>query len=396
MANLDNKEVEDKVYQSLTTSRSYDNRMMTSQTDDDDEGPSAGSNQGRSTKRRRSDSAASGSAQPPPKDDDQSSKKPRESDASASKQHPALTSTGWQITDTRDAGVDSSMHRSDPESEHSEQSSDDIPMQDEGNDSDMEDTDNAHIPKVSTTTWFKPIPESERPATPEPEWTIPPNDFPEPEINWANTYATTYQVPAENKLQRKTYDIGSFIKWFCCRGPPGHGKYSTKFFFNKDLDYLLNCAKSENPYPLSKLKAARAYLDFRLEELVPSLCGLKVELLYMTSVRSSFPYSIFKKASTIPQEDKASLSQAVNKMDKKLVISQYYFKEEYTIIHKPRSVVYRVELIKRKMMRLNELHKFSNGTLNKESWKSWTKCLKISSVEYIRAWRLRKWSEDDK
>ncbi|GJX89044.1 hypothetical protein Tco_0341058 [Tanacetum coccineum] len=51
-------------------------------------------------------------------------------------------------------------------------------MQDDGNVSDMEDTDNAHIPKVSTTTWFKPIPESERPATPELEWTIPPNDFP--------------------------------------------------------------------------------------------------------------------------------------------------------------------------------------------------------------------------
>ncbi|GJX60036.1 hypothetical protein Tco_0291426 [Tanacetum coccineum] len=173
--------------------------------------------EGRSTKKRRSDSAASGSAKPPPKDDDQSSKKPRETEASASKQHPALTSTGWQITDTREAGVDSSMHRSDPESEHSEQSSDDISMQDEGNDSDMEDTDNAHIPKVSTTTWFKPIPESERPATPEPEWTIPPNDFPEPEHNWANAYATTYKVPEENKLQRKTYDIGSFIKWFCRR-----------------------------------------------------------------------------------------------------------------------------------------------------------------------------------
>ncbi|GJS86345.1 hypothetical protein Tco_0768981 [Tanacetum coccineum] len=179
--------------------------------------PSAGSNHGKSSKRRRHDSGASGSAQPPTKDDEQSSKKPRESDASASKQHPALTSTGWQITDTRDAVVDSSMHRSDPESEHSEQSSDDIPRQDEGHVSDLEDTDNAHIPKVSTTTWFKPIPEGERPATPEPEWTIPPNDFPEPENNWANTYATTYQVPAENKLQRKTYDIGSFIKWFCRR-----------------------------------------------------------------------------------------------------------------------------------------------------------------------------------
>ncbi|GJT21180.1 hypothetical protein Tco_0891117 [Tanacetum coccineum] len=87
----------------------------------------------------------------------------------------------------------------------------------EGHVSDLEDTDNAHIPKVTAATWFKPIPEDERPTTPEPEWTIPPNDFPEPENNWANAYATTYQVPAKNKLQRKTYDIGSFIQWFCRR-----------------------------------------------------------------------------------------------------------------------------------------------------------------------------------
>ncbi|GJW88691.1 hypothetical protein Tco_0164031 [Tanacetum coccineum] len=136
------KEVADKVKDHKRKHDSDDD-----EDDDDDEGPSAGSNQGKSAKRRRHDSGASGSAQPPTKDDEQSSKKPRESDASASKQHPALTSTGWQITDTRDAGADSSMHRSDPESEHSEQSSDNIPMQDEGNESDMEDTDNAHIPK---------------------------------------------------------------------------------------------------------------------------------------------------------------------------------------------------------------------------------------------------------
>ncbi|GKG15087.1 hypothetical protein Tco_0354687, partial [Tanacetum coccineum] len=41
-----------------------------------------------------------------------------------------------KITDTRDTGADSSMHRSDPESEHSEQSSDDLSKQDERNDSD--------------------------------------------------------------------------------------------------------------------------------------------------------------------------------------------------------------------------------------------------------------------
>ncbi|GJV54296.1 hypothetical protein Tco_1450037, partial [Tanacetum coccineum] len=82
---------------------------------------------GKSAKRRRHDSGATGSTQPPTKDDEQSLKKPRESDASTYKQHPTLTSTGWQITDTRDAGVDFSMHRSDPESEHSEQSTENIP-----------------------------------------------------------------------------------------------------------------------------------------------------------------------------------------------------------------------------------------------------------------------------
>ncbi|GJS18737.1 hypothetical protein Tco_0413209 [Tanacetum coccineum] len=144
--------------------------------DDDDEGPSAGSNQGKSAKRRRHNFGASGSAQPSIKDDEQSLKKSQKSDASASKQHPALPSTGWKIIEHKRCLI--------------------------------EDTDNAHIPKVSTTTWFKPIPEGERLATPEPKWTIPPNDFPELENNWANTYATTYQVPTENKLQRKTYDIG--------------------------------------------------------------------------------------------------------------------------------------------------------------------------------------------
>ncbi|GJU51475.1 hypothetical protein Tco_1221030 [Tanacetum coccineum] len=62
--------------------------------DDDEEWPSACWKQGRSAKRRRPESAASGSAQPPSKDDHQSSKKPRESDASASKQ---LTSTYTQL-----------------------------------------------------------------------------------------------------------------------------------------------------------------------------------------------------------------------------------------------------------------------------------------------------------
>ncbi|GKE56838.1 hypothetical protein Tco_1496023, partial [Tanacetum coccineum] len=186
------------------------------------------------------------------------------------------------------------MHRSDPESEHSEQSSDDIPMQDEGHVLDLEDTDNAHIPKVSTNTWFKLVPEGERPTTPKPELTIPPNDFPEPENNWANTYATTYQVPTENTLQRKTYDISSFIKWFCRRtgknklckadleGPafnPVKAFHKNSVFLQYHMDEChklltnkVDLGDKERKFALSisKLKAAH-YLNFGLEELVPSL-----------------------------------------------------------------------------------------------------------------------------
>ncbi|GKG16303.1 hypothetical protein Tco_0358626, partial [Tanacetum coccineum] len=123
--------------------------------------------QGKSAKRRRHDLGASRLAQPPLKDDEQSSKKPHDSNVYASKQHPSLTSTGWQITNTRDAVIDSLMHNSEPEYRHYQHSFDDVSKQDEGHVSDLEDTDNAHIPKVKGVTCFKPIQEDERPATPE-------------------------------------------------------------------------------------------------------------------------------------------------------------------------------------------------------------------------------------
>ncbi|GJR32895.1 hypothetical protein Tco_1109127 [Tanacetum coccineum] len=443
-----------------------------------------------------------------------------------------------QITDTREAGVDSSMHRSDPESEHSEQSSDDISMQDEGN----------------------------RPATPEPEWTIPPNDFPEPEHNWANAYATSYKVPEENKLQRKTYDIGSFIKWFCRRtgkkklckadlegptfnlvkafhknsvflqfqmdechklltnkvdlsnpeghqipqnlneplplgGPPGQVTIQPQFFFNKDLEYLLTGDKERKiALSISKLKAAR-YLDFGLEELVPSLWveseqeydisavyGIthwwfrrkefyinkhsessdreavrsQMRILSVISVKvfekygynylreiilrradyqeykiserdfknlhpndfeDLFLLNIQEKLNHLPKTDKISLHTAVNMWIRNLVIrnrvgdlqlgiesyqtkinlerpnwdaADYYFKEDYTIVPKPRAVVYRDRNEQRKLMRLNELHKFSDGTLTRVMEKLDQMVKDFHLFEYNKGMETRKWSEDDK
>ncbi|GKC38210.1 hypothetical protein Tco_1050594 [Tanacetum coccineum] len=87
-----------------------------------------------------------------------------------------------------------------------------------GSNQDPEDTDNAHMPKIpDTTTWFRPIPEEERPASPEPEWVIPPIDLPEADNNWANAFSKAHQDPDENKLHNKIDDIGSFIRWYCRR-----------------------------------------------------------------------------------------------------------------------------------------------------------------------------------
>ncbi|GKA91050.1 hypothetical protein Tco_0812920 [Tanacetum coccineum] len=130
------------------------------------------------------------------------------------------------------------------------------------------------MPKIlDTTTWFRPILDEERPASPEPEWVIPPIDLPEADNNWANAFAKAHQDPDENKLNNKIDDIGAFRR---CNllplgGPPGQVTIQPQFFFYKNLEYLLTGDKEQNrALSISKLKAA-LYQDFGLEELVPSI-----------------------------------------------------------------------------------------------------------------------------
>nr|GEX84557.1 hypothetical protein [Tanacetum cinerariifolium] len=76
------------------------------------------------------------------------------------------------------------------------------------------DTCVSYLPKIKTRPdWLKPAPEEDRPKTPEPDGLIPSNDLHEPENNWANAFATSYKDPEENKLLQKTGDMESFIKW---------------------------------------------------------------------------------------------------------------------------------------------------------------------------------------
>ncbi|GKD53988.1 hypothetical protein Tco_1287375, partial [Tanacetum coccineum] len=116
-------------------------------------------------------------------------------------------------------------------------------------------------------------------------------------------------------------------------------------------------------------------------------------------------YSIFKKSLTIcPRQTRLSFTQLFNMWIKKpgdpescgwsytigiesyqtkinlerpnWDAADYYFKEDYTIVPKPRAVVYRDRNDQRKLMRLKELHKFSDGTLTRV-WKNGHMVMKL-------------------
>ncbi|GJT70357.1 hypothetical protein Tco_1029643 [Tanacetum coccineum] len=135
-------------------------------------------------------------------------------------------------------------------------------------------------------------------------------------------------------------------------------------------------------------------------------------------------YSIFKKSSTIcPRQTRLVFTQQSTIEKKNLVIrnrvgdlqlwiesyqtkinlerpnwdaADYYFKEDYTIVPKPRAVVYRDINDQRKLMRLNELHKFSDGTLSRVMEKLDHMVKYFRLYEYNKGMETRKWSEDGK
>ncbi|GKC67021.1 monodehydroascorbate reductase [Tanacetum coccineum] len=85
--------------------------------------------------------------------------------------------------------------------------------------SDDQDSGNDHTPATadSRKDWWKPLPEEERPATPEPAWTIPFSHKSDLENNWTSALATTYEPPAKNSLLAKIGDITTFLNSYCQR-----------------------------------------------------------------------------------------------------------------------------------------------------------------------------------
>ncbi|GJX39185.1 hypothetical protein Tco_0252488 [Tanacetum coccineum] len=236
----------------------------------------------KSHKRRRDDQ------DPPPllPDSDPCKKRRHTSDASGSSQPPAPQLSAWKMTDTRQAPSSSSKQLSNP---HVEQPVEDIPMHDTANMSDLEDTDFAHLLKIKQRLeWLKPIPEEDRPETPEPDWIgkkkLSKSDLEGPAYKVAkafheNNISLQFQMEECHRLLTDQVDLVN---------PEGHR------LVPDDLEYLVSGDKGRrSALSISKLKAAQ-YLDFRLEELVPSL-WIESEHVYDISAAYGISHWWFKR-----------------------------------------------------------------------------------------------------
>nr|GEV19651.1 putative ribonuclease H-like domain-containing protein [Tanacetum cinerariifolium] len=182
-------------------------------------------------------------------------------------------------------------------------------------------------------------------------------------------------------------------------GPPGQVTIQSDFFFNKDLEYLRYDRKgSRHALSISNMKAAY-YPDVGLEQMVPDhavrthmriLSVVRIEVFFMYGydymkkivlrcaylnehviAERDFKYlypSDFEDLYLLNlQEDFQlgieSYQTQLNLTKHRWDATGFEYKHDYTIIDSPRVITFRDRYGAQIMMRFNEIHKFSNGTL---------------------------------
>ncbi|GKC85141.1 hypothetical protein Tco_1140858 [Tanacetum coccineum] len=357
----------------------------------------------KSRKRRHDDQDP---PQAPPKDSDPNKKSRRESDALGSKQPLTPQSLAWKTFDTREAPSSSSKQKGHRYSTSSQ--------------------------NQDKADWFKPVPKDDMSASPEPDWIIPPNDLPEAENNWADALAKSYKDPQENKLLSKTGDMGSFIKWYCKRigkkkltkadlegpaymtidliNPEGHrvvpdvskllplGGPPGQWFKRKEFYIRRHSAPSDHHAVIShmrilnvtSLKTYERYGYTYPREIV--LCRADYneykilesdfKNLYPDDFEDMYLLHLQGKLNHLPGFDKDALD--------------FLLKEDYTIVSKPRAVIYRDRSDLKNTTRLNEEHKFSDGTLTRVLDKLDHMVKDFRLYQYNPGMESRIWSKDDK
>ncbi|GKC12220.1 hypothetical protein Tco_1009002 [Tanacetum coccineum] len=227
-----------------------------------------------------------------------------------------------------------------------------------------------HIPIVNLRqSWWKPLTE-DRPASPEPPWTIPSSDLPVLTNNWASALKTTYVPPPENSLLAQTGDIATFMDWYCKRQVhlQFHMEECHKLFTDKVDDAVLQ-------YNVSKPLPLGSEPDVGLEQLVLDQFWIEEECKYDIAAMYGISPWYFKYMYPSDFEDLylLNLQGHLNHLspdDKKLNLTKprwdatrFKFKHDYTVIDSARAVTFRDRYGVQMIMRFNEIYKFSDDTL---------------------------------
>nr|GEV98013.1 hypothetical protein [Tanacetum cinerariifolium] len=268
------------------------------------------------------------------------------------------------------------------------QMDDDMAPDAQAHSSDDEDIRNAHIPKVNVRQdWWKQL-EEDRPATPEPAWSIPSSDVPVPKNNWASALASTYSPPPEDSLLAQTGDMEMFMDLFECHklltdsvddsiikhnvskqlplgGPPGQVTIQSDFFFNKDLEYLRYGSKGSRPaLSISKMKTAY-YLEVSLEKMVPDQMWIEEECKHTSEGdRRATRHLVIRQRVEDFQLGIESYQTQLNLTKPRWDATGFKYKYDYTVIDSLRVVTFRDRYGVQMIMRFNEIHKFSDDTLH--------------------------------
>nr|GEV39432.1 hypothetical protein [Tanacetum cinerariifolium] len=247
---------------------------------------------------------------------------------------------------------------------------DDIAADAQAHLSDDEDIRNAHIPTMNMRQdWWKPL-EEDRPATPKLTWFIPSPDVPVPENNLAYALASTYSPPPEDSLLVQTSDIAMFMDWFCKR--QGITKLRPQ-----DLEGpAFELVKVFHP----NIKAAY-FSDVGLEQMVPDQMWIEEECkndIASIAVRTHIRILSVVKIKVFSMYGYDYIKKIVLRradLDEHIIAERDFkylypsdFEDLYLlnlqVIDSPRAITFQDKYEVQMIMRFNEIHKFSDGTLH--------------------------------
>ncbi|GJY98266.1 hypothetical protein Tco_0515176 [Tanacetum coccineum] len=261
-----------------------------------------------------------------------------------------------------------------------------------------------HIPIVNLRqSWWKPLTE-DRPATPEPAWTILSSDMSMPTHNWASALKSTYVPLHENSLLAQTGDMATFMDWYCKQQGISEltPKKSPAFEIAKVvfiMTLFITNAKCEECHKLLTDQVDDAILRYNVSKplplggepghvsIQPTSTSTKTWSLYVNGRRLAIPGRVNLEDEGAYNPDvywsnwclirirdcqrNASMNIAAMSGISPLCFKNNGFyidrfisgRRPPSLIDSPRAVTFTDRYGVQMIMRFNEIHKFSDGTL---------------------------------